>query len=86
MSGEAGEEVVRDEEGRDEEEHDAADRDGREGGRGAGGEPVQEPDLVQPVGGYIGRMEFWRLGSIFGAIFLAALLAVGLPYLLAVTP
>jgi L-tartrate/succinate antiporter len=31
--------------------------------------------------GYIGHREFWTLGLIFGAIYLGALLAVGLPYL-----
>jgi L-tartrate/succinate antiporter len=36
--------------------------------------------------GYISRKDFWRLGSIFGAIFLASLLAVGVPYLLALAP
>jgi L-tartrate/succinate antiporter len=34
--------------------------------------------------GYIGRGAFWALGSVFGAIFLLVLLAVGVPYLLAV--
>ncbi len=36
--------------------------------------------------GYITRKEFWTLGSIFGAIYLLALLAVGVPYLLRVSP
>ena len=36
--------------------------------------------------GYVTRKEFWTLGSIFGAIYLLALLAVGVPYLLAVSP
>ena len=31
--------------------------------------------------GYITHREFWTLGLIFGAIFLFALLALGLPYL-----
>jgi L-tartrate/succinate antiporter len=31
--------------------------------------------------GYIGRRDFWRLGFIFGLIFLAALLLIGLPTL-----
>jgi L-tartrate/succinate antiporter len=31
--------------------------------------------------GYLPRGDFWRLGLIFGAIFLAALLVIGLPYL-----
>jgi L-tartrate/succinate antiporter len=32
--------------------------------------------------GYISRIEFWRLGFIFGMIYLAALLGLGLPYLM----
>jgi L-tartrate/succinate antiporter len=36
--------------------------------------------------GYVSRRDFWRLGSIFGAIFLAGLLSVGVPYLLALAP
>jgi di/tricarboxylate transporter len=32
--------------------------------------------------GFIGRKEFWRLGLIFGLLFLATLLGVGMPYLL----
>jgi len=35
--------------------------------------------------GYITRREFWRLGAIFGAVYLAVLLALGLPYLVALT-
>jgi L-tartrate/succinate antiporter len=31
--------------------------------------------------GYIGRGEFWKLGAIFGAIYLTVLLALGIPYL-----
>jgi L-tartrate/succinate antiporter len=31
--------------------------------------------------GFISRADFWRLGLIFGLIFLAALLGIGLPYL-----
>ncbi len=31
--------------------------------------------------GYISRTDFWRLGLIFGIIFLAALLIIGIPYL-----
>ncbi len=34
--------------------------------------------------GYVNRREFWVLGLIFGLIFLATLLAVGTPYLLAI--
>ncbi len=36
--------------------------------------------------GYISRRDFWTLGLVFGAIFLAALLVIDVPYLLAVTP
>ncbi len=36
--------------------------------------------------GYITRREFWRLGAIFGAVYLAVLLGLGLPYLMALTP
>jgi L-tartrate/succinate antiporter len=36
--------------------------------------------------GYITRKEFWSLGSVFGAIYLLLLLAVGVPYLLALWP
>jgi L-tartrate/succinate antiporter len=32
--------------------------------------------------GFIERKDFWRLGFIFGFVFLAALLVVGMPYLL----
>jgi L-tartrate/succinate antiporter len=34
--------------------------------------------------GYIATKDFWRLGAIFGAIFLAALLFISAPILLAV--
>jgi L-tartrate/succinate antiporter len=34
--------------------------------------------------GYVSRRDFWSLGAIFGAIFLASLLAVGVPYLLVI--
>lgn len=36
--------------------------------------------------GYITRRAFWALGFVFGAIYLLSLLAVGVPYLLAVSP
>ena len=32
--------------------------------------------------GYVSRADFWRLGLIFGAIYLALLLVIGVPYLL----
>ncbi len=34
--------------------------------------------------GFIGRREFWRLGLLFGLLFLAALLGIGVPWLQAV--
>jgi L-tartrate/succinate antiporter len=43
------------------------------------------PAPVYYASGYISRAEFWRLGLIFGLIFLAVLLAVGIPYLTAFT-
>jgi di/tricarboxylate transporter len=35
--------------------------------------------------GYISRWEFWKLGAIFGVVYLAVLLGLGLPYLVALT-
>jgi L-tartrate/succinate antiporter len=35
--------------------------------------------------GYVTRGDFWRLGAIFGAIYLAVLLSLGLPYLAALS-
>ncbi|NIP57346.1 MAG: anion permease, partial [Gemmatimonadetes bacterium] len=43
------------------------------------------PGPVYYGSGYITPGEFWRLGLIFGAIYLLALLLVGLPYLLLMT-
>jgi L-tartrate/succinate antiporter len=40
------------------------------------------PGPVYFASGYIARQDFWRLGLIFGAIFLAALLLIGVPWLL----
>jgi L-tartrate/succinate antiporter len=40
------------------------------------------PGLVYYESGYIPPMHFWRLGTIFGAIFLAALLLIGVPLLM----
>jgi L-tartrate/succinate antiporter len=40
------------------------------------------PAPVYFASGYIARQDFWRLGLIFGAIFLAALLLIGVPSLL----
>lgn len=39
------------------------------------------PGPIYYGSGYISRKEFWTLGLIFGAIYLAALLLIGLPYL-----
>jgi L-tartrate/succinate antiporter len=39
------------------------------------------PAPVYYGSGFIGRREFWKLGLIFGAIFLAALLLIGVPTL-----
>lgn len=41
------------------------------------------PGLVYYESGYIPSADFWRLGLIFGLIFLAALLLIGIPLLLA---
>jgi L-tartrate/succinate antiporter len=40
------------------------------------------PAPVYFASGYISRRDFWRLGLVFGLIFLGALLLVGTPYLL----
>lgn len=42
------------------------------------------PSPVYYGSGFISRGDYWRLGLIFGVIFVAALLAIGLPYLLSV--
>jgi L-tartrate/succinate antiporter len=39
------------------------------------------PSAVYYESGYLPRRDFWRLGLIFGAIFLTALLVIGIPYL-----
>jgi citrate:succinate antiporter/L-tartrate/succinate antiporter len=36
--------------------------------------------------GYVSRRDFWLLGLVFGAVYLAVLLGVGIPYLTAVRP
>lgn len=43
------------------------------------------PAPVYFASGYVSRRDFWRLGLIFGLIFLGALLAIGVPYLLLTT-
>jgi L-tartrate/succinate antiporter len=42
------------------------------------------PSPVYFGSGYVNRKDFWRLGFIFGLIYLVALLAIGIPYLLEV--
>ena len=44
------------------------------------------PAPVYFGGGYISRRAFWTLGLVFGLIFLATLLVIGVPYLMAVNP
>jgi citrate:succinate antiporter/L-tartrate/succinate antiporter len=44
------------------------------------------PAPVYYASGYVSRRAFWTLGLVFGAIYLATLLGVGLPWLLAVRP
>jgi len=39
------------------------------------------PGPIYYGSGYVSRKEFWTLGLIFGAIYLAVLLLIGLPYL-----
>ena len=41
----------------------------------------QRPSAIYYGSGYISRLDFWRLGAIFGLIFLAALMLIGVPYL-----
>ena len=42
------------------------------------------PSPIYYGSGYISRTDFWKLGLIFGVIFVAALLIIGIPYLTAV--
>jgi citrate:succinate antiporter/L-tartrate/succinate antiporter len=44
------------------------------------------PAPVYYASGYVSRRDFWVLGLVFGAIYLAVLLGVGIPYLTAVNP
>jgi L-tartrate/succinate antiporter len=39
------------------------------------------PAPVYFASGYIARRDFWRLGLVFGLIFIGALLGIGVPYL-----
>ena len=43
------------------------------------GEGQHGPDVIHYGSDYIKRSDFWRLGAIFGKIFLAALLGLGWP-------
>jgi L-tartrate/succinate antiporter len=40
------------------------------------------PAPVFYASGYVSRREFWTLGLVLGLVFLAALLGIGIPYLL----
>ena len=40
------------------------------------------PAPVYFASGFIPRADFWRLGLIFGAIYLGALLLIGVPWLM----
>ena len=44
------------------------------------------PGPVYFGSGYVNRKDFWKLGLIFGLIYLIALIVIGIPYLLAVKP
>jgi L-tartrate/succinate antiporter len=44
------------------------------------------PSPVYFGSGYVARKDFWRLGAIFGFVYLAALLAIGVPWMLYVKP
>ncbi|HSD66123.1 MAG TPA: DASS family sodium-coupled anion symporter [Vicinamibacteria bacterium] len=44
------------------------------------------PAPVYYGSGYVPRRDFWVLGLLFGSIYLAALLGIGIPYLTAVRP
>ena len=39
------------------------------------------PGPIYYGSGYVSRKEFWTLGLVFGAIYLAVLLVIGVPYL-----
>ena len=44
------------------------------------------PSPVYFGSGYVSRKHFWTLGLVFGAIFLVALLVIGVPWLSVVNP
>jgi di/tricarboxylate transporter len=39
------------------------------------------PNVIYYGSDYIRRSDFWRLGAVFGIIYLGALLVLGVPYL-----
>jgi L-tartrate/succinate antiporter len=40
------------------------------------------PSPVYYGSGYLPSADYWRLGAIFGVIFIAALLAIGVPWIM----
>jgi L-tartrate/succinate antiporter len=44
------------------------------------------PSPVYFGSGYVPRKDFWRLGAIFGFVYLVALLAIGVPWMLFIKP
>jgi L-tartrate/succinate antiporter len=44
------------------------------------------PSPIYYGSGYISRTDFWKLGLIFGVIFVVALIGIGVPYLTAFPP
>jgi L-tartrate/succinate antiporter len=44
------------------------------------------PSPVYFGSGYVARKDFWRLGAIFGLVYLVALLAIGVPWMLFIKP
>ncbi len=44
------------------------------------------PSPVYFGSGFVARKDFWRLGAIFGLIYLVALLAIGVPWMLFIKP
>jgi L-tartrate/succinate antiporter len=44
------------------------------------------PSPIYYGSGYITRSDFWKLGLIFGLVFIVALLVIGMPWLLSTSP
>jgi di/tricarboxylate transporter len=44
------------------------------------------PAPVFYASGFISRKAFWGLGLVFGLIFIAALMVIGIPYLTTIRP